>query len=76
MNNCDDCERPLRSSEKHHVLDANWKDTSCVCGQCRERQAREHAYLRHVPRHLVFDDAQAEREQELIDAGRGHLVRR
>jgi hypothetical protein len=33
---------------------------------------KEHAWLRGLPRHAVFDDAQAreEREQELRDAGR------
>ncbi len=37
----------------------------------REAEA-EHAWLRGLPRHAVFDDAQAreEREQELRDAGR------
>jgi hypothetical protein len=79
MNQCDDCERPIRSSEKHHVLDNDGEDTSCVCAACAEtrRQMREHAYLRHVPRHAVFNDAEAqeERDQELRDSGRGHLVR-
>lgn len=38
---------------------------------------REMAYLMRVPRHAVMDDAQAreERDQELRNAGRRHLVR-
>ena len=38
---------------------------------------KEFAYLINVPRHAVMDDERAreERNQELKDAGRGHLVR-
>lgn len=51
-------------------------DEGRMCDPCFDAAAREHAYLRHVPRHTVFNDAQAieERNQELRDAGRGHLV--
>jgi hypothetical protein len=49
-------------------------------GYCDKHYAEaeaEFAYLRNVPRHQVYDDQQAkdERNQELRDAGRGHLVR-
>lgn len=45
------------------------------CDACWERTRAEHAYLRNVPRHQIYTDAQAEQErnQELRDAGR--LVR-
>ena len=50
-----------------------------LCGECfeREAQAKEFAYVRHVPRYLVADDAEArdEYEREMRDAGRGHLLR-
>ena len=38
---------------------------------------RAHEYLRHLPRYMVIDDEQSREEfrQEMIDAGRGHLVR-
>lgn len=63
---------------------ATRNDTPCGCGdegQMCDRHFAEamadHAYLRNVPRHQVCGDAQSEQErnQELIDAGRGHLVR-
>ncbi len=50
-------------------------DNECGCGEsglCDRHFAEamaEHAYLRGVP-------SEKEREQALIDAGRGHLVRR
>jgi hypothetical protein len=56
--------------------------TECGCDEGRycdrhfAEAMAEHAYLRGVPRHAVFNDeeAQEERNQALIDAGRGHLV--
>lgn len=52
-------------------------DEGRMCEPCFEEAAAEHAYLRGAPRHSVFNDAAAveERNHELIDAGRGHLVR-
>lgn len=49
-------------------------------GYCDRHYAEaeaEHAYLRHVPGHMVIDDEQSREEfrQEMIDASRGHLVR-
>lgn len=58
-----------------------YRDDGEACEACRDRadaQAMaDHAYLRGLPRHAVFNDAQAqeERDQELRDAGRGHLVK-
>jgi hypothetical protein len=48
-------------------------DEGRMCDTHFQQALAEHAYLRHVPRHQVFGDAQAqeERDQELIDAGRG-----
>lgn len=55
------------------------RQADCGCDEGRycdahfQQALAEHAYLRNVPRHQVFGDAQAqeERDQELIDAGRG-----
>lgn len=51
-------------------------DEGRMCDPCFDEAAAEHAYLRGQPRHAVFNDAQAveERNQELRDCGRGHLV--
>ncbi len=51
-------------------------DEGHPCEACFDEAAADHAYLRGMPRHAVFDDAEAreERDQELRDAGRGHLV--
>lgn len=73
-----DCGRPNPAYGPH--------DPDCHsfdhCGETRtcDKHAAEamadHAYLRGAPRHTVFNDQQAkdERDQELRDAGRGHLV--
>lgn len=47
-------------------------DEGRYCQDCWERTRAEHAYLRNVPRHQIYTDAQAEQErnQELRDAGR------
>jgi len=47
-------------------------DESGHCDRHFAEAMKEHAWLRGLPRHAVFDDAQAreEREQELRDAGR------
>lgn len=67
------CKRPLEENE-HGALCG---DEGRLCYICAAAAQAEHAYLRGQPRHAVFDDAQAheERNQELRDAGRGHLVR-
>lgn len=46
------------------------------CDKHTAEAMADHAYLRGAPRHTVFNDQQAkdERDQELRDAGRGHLV--
>ena len=50
-------------------------DEGRLCDACSDEMARCYAYLRHTPRHQVFNDQQAKDEyaQELRDAGRGHL---
>jgi hypothetical protein len=52
-------------------------DEGRMCEDCMDAEMRAHAYLRGAPRHSVVNDAeaQAERDQELRDAGRAHLVR-
>ncbi len=47
------------------------------CDKHFEEEMKAHLYLKGLPRHMVYDDAEAreERNQELRDAGRGHLVR-
>lgn len=52
-------------------------DEGNYCDACFEREHAEHAYLRNVPRFQVYGDAQAAQElnQQLRDAGRGHLVK-
>lgn len=52
-------------------------DEGRMCDVCFDEAAAEHSYLRNVPRHAVFNDQAAidERNQELRDSGRGHLVR-
>lgn len=51
-------------------------DEGRMCESCQTEAVADHAYLRGQPRHAVFNDQQAidERNQELRDAGRGHLV--
>lgn len=51
-------------------------DEGRMCETCQADAMADHAYLRGAPRHSVFNDQQAidERNQELRDAGRGHLV--
>lgn len=46
------------------------------CDKHRAEAEADHAYLKHVPRHAVFNDAEAveERNQELRDSCRGHRV--
>jgi hypothetical protein len=52
-------------------------DEGRACDKCSEAEMRARAYLAGMPRYMVCDDAQARAElnQELIEAGRGHLVR-
>jgi hypothetical protein len=63
-----------------HEPDCHWWD-KCDEGRSCDKHwneaAAEHEYLRHVPRHQVINDEQSREEfnQELRDAGRGHLVR-
>lgn len=74
-----DCGNPSVKYHGPHDPDCHWWDK---CGEDRmcdkhaaEAQA-DHEYLRGTPRHTVFNDAEAveERNQELRDAGRGHLA--
>jgi hypothetical protein len=53
-------------------------DEGRYCDKHLAEAEAEHAYLRHVPRHMVINDEQSREEyaQELRDAGRGHLVLR
>jgi hypothetical protein len=51
-------------------------DEGHVCDKHAAEAMAEHAYLRHVPRHMVINDAQssADFDQALIDSGRGYLL--
>lgn len=51
-------------------------DEGRACESCQADAMADHAYLRGQPRHAVFNDQAAidERNQDLRDAGRGHLV--
>lgn len=51
-------------------------DEGRLCDACFEAEAQAHAYLRGTPRYTVMNDelARRELEQDLRDAGRGHLV--
>lgn len=83
MNTCQsqcDCDGPDELLGIDHSPDCHSR-TECdgdhTCDKHMAEAEAEHAYLRHLPRHAVFNDAQAqeERDQELRDAGRGHLVK-
>lgn len=52
-------------------------DEGRLCEVHLHERMAEFSYLRGMLRHQVIDDAQSreERDQELRDAGRGHLVR-
>jgi hypothetical protein len=51
-------------------------DEGQMCDDCFQAEMKAHAYLRGLPRYMVIDDEQSREElnQELRDAGRGHLV--
>jgi hypothetical protein len=81
--NCEskcDCGNPSVKYYGPHDPDCHSLDVCCEDGRMCDKHMAEaeadHAYLKHVPRHQVFNDAQAveERNQELRDCGRGHLV--
>lgn len=82
MNTCAsqcDCGWPGPDYGPSHEPDCHWWD-KCdedhMCDAHRAEAMAEHAYLRNVPRHQIYTDAQAEQERndELRSAGRGHLV--
>jgi hypothetical protein len=52
-------------------------DEGHMCDLHEAQAMAEHAYLRGVPRYAVIEDAQGKEEfnQQLRDAGRGHLVK-
>jgi hypothetical protein len=75
-----DCGNPSTKEYGPHDPDCHWYekcDEGRYCDKHMAEAEAAHAYLRGQPRHSVFNDAEAaeERNQELIDAGRGHLVR-
>lgn len=77
---CDCCPYPdSETGGEVHAPDCHSQvecDEGHYCDRHFEEASADHAYLRGLPRHAVFDDAQAreERDQELRDAGRGHSV--
>lgn len=38
MNQCEDCERPIRHEEKRYVLTEDRKDWRCLCPRCSAAQ--------------------------------------
>lgn len=48
-------------------------DEGRLCDECAEREAAEWEWMRNVSRHSVLPPDK-EYEQELRDAGRGHLL--
>lgn len=79
MSTCEsecDCGSPVGP----HEPDCHWWqkcNDGFWCDKHHAEALAEHAYLRDIPRYAVINDAEsrAEFNQELRDAGRGHLVR-
>lgn len=76
-----DCAGPDELLGIGHELDCHSRaicDEGRWCDKHHEEAMKEHEYLRDIPRYAVFlndPDAKEEFNQELRDAGRGHLVR-
>lgn len=57
-------------------------DEGHLCDACQIEAEQAHTYLKYLPRHAVFGNAGGSTDaattdrmrQDLIDAGRGHLV--
>lgn len=66
------CTRPLEDNEHG----ARCGDEGLLCDFCFAAEMADHVHLRDVSRHQIFNDQQAidERNRELRDAGRAHLV--
>jgi hypothetical protein len=63
-----------------HEPDCHWWwkcDEGQMCDKHTAEAIREHSWLRNLPRFQVYGDAQATEEfnQQLRDAGRGHLAK-
>ena len=70
---CDKCYKPIASTDHCSREDAYGE---IVCQDCRENM-NEAAYERHQERLMESGGPDTSRQdQDLIDAGRGHLVRR
>lgn len=50
-------------------------DEGHMCETCLEEGLRQYAYLRGLPRGAVDGHMSEQDRQDIIDAGRGHLVR-
>lgn len=82
MSNCEskcDCGNPSVAYYGPHDPDCHSLDLcdeGRMCDKHRAEAEADHAYLKHVPRHMVIDDEEAdeERNQELRDSGREHLI--
>lgn len=65
----------IHESDCHSQVEC---DEGRWCDKHHEEAMKDHEYLRDIPRYAVFlndPDAKEEFNQELRDAGRGHLVR-
>lgn len=83
MNDCHsecDCGWPGPDYGPHDPDCHQWQkcDEGRWCDKHHAEALAEHAYLRDIPRYAVFlndPEAKAQFNQDLRDAGRGHLVR-
>lgn len=79
MSDCDsECDCGTINGHPHEP-DCHWWDKCSEDHWCDKHFAEElaeHIHLKGVSRHQIFNDQQAidERNQELRDAGRGHLI--
>lgn len=72
-----DCDGPDELLGIDHAPDCHSRiecDGDHTCDKHMAEAEADHAYLRHVPKYAVMPEDEAWR-QELVDAGRGHLVR-
>lgn len=76
-----ECDCIVTAVGGEHETDCHSKticDEGRWCDKHHEEAMKEHEYLRDIPRYAIFlndPDAKEEFNQELRDAGRGHLVR-
>lgn len=81
MSDCEsecDCDAPAGHPHADDCHYNEFCDEGRWCDKHHAEAMKEHEYLRDIPRYAVFlndPEAREEFNQELRDAGRGHLVR-